>query len=96
MSWQVSFDEDIRHKFEFGASNEFRLRVLDYVLARLENETCISLGVRLIQAPVRGCIWFFNLPDETGDYWRFRVFFNDTATPRTRVIYDFSARKLDL
>lgn len=96
MNWQVAFDDDIREKFAFGESSDFRLRVIEYVLARLENDTCTSLGVRLIQAPIRGCIWFFNMPDQAGDYWRFRVFFNDTAKPHMRIIYDFSARKLDI
>lgn len=94
MSWHVDCLEEVRDRFDFDTSVPFQLHVTDYILAKLENESCTKLAVKLVSAPVRGCNWFFNLKDERGQHWRFRVFFNDTAKPGIRTIYDFSSRKI--
>lgn len=96
MNWQVEFLDSAEEQFEsLPISNEFRLKLIDYVLAKLENESTHTLKSSPCLAPVFGYRLWFNLCDEHNEWWRFGVFYGESSSTSTRKIQDVDFRKLD-
>jgi hypothetical protein len=95
MSWLVEFKESTKEAFEAAEfSNQFRKKVVEYILVRLENDSCMTLKATHIDAPVRCSRWIFCQTDESNITWRFLVMFNETERPGTRFLYYINWRSI--
>jgi hypothetical protein len=96
MSWVVEAKSSVTDYLEAEFANSFGFlhRFLNYIVTRLENETSLELKAVPINAPVRCSRWSFDMFDDNGDIWRFLVFYNETANPGCRDIYQITPRNL--